>query len=369
MNKKSSYLFIDGIKLLFLFALCLIPISLYGQVNSPGQKWESYTRKELEDKGFRVKSLGKAWRYLKEKTPATGMLVAIDGKSAITFGDITETSYVASVRKSILAMMYGKYVDNGKIKLSQTLKELEIDDLQGLSNSEKRATIEHLITARSGIYHPASNSGDDTKSAPKRGTKEPGEYFLYNNWDFNAAGTIFEKLTGKNIYRAFYEDLAIPLGMQDFRLNEQRKRGNKKRSKHLAYHFTLSTRDMARLGQLMLNKGKWNNKTLISEKWVNRISTIVTANEQMNPDYHRKTPLGYGYMWWVWDSNKTPNGFEGAYLARGSYGQYIAVIPKLKMVVAIKTKDIYGRHTYPAKMYKFLKMLVQSHSTYSQNSQ
>ena len=61
---------------------------------------------------------------------------------------------------------------------------------------EKTATIDHLITARSGIYHLASNSGDNSPDAPPRGSQTPGEYFLSNNWDFNAAGAVFEQETG-----------------------------------------------------------------------------------------------------------------------------------------------------------------------------
>ena len=52
--------------------------------------------------------------------------------------------------------------------------------------------------------------------SPKRGSEYPGTRMQYNNWDFNAAGTAFEKLTGKTIYQALEEDLARPIGMQDF---------------------------------------------------------------------------------------------------------------------------------------------------------
>ena len=353
---------------MFAFIL-LLPVALFGQIEVPGEKWGEMSEKELEALGFEIKSLSKAWRYIRDETPVTGMLVAVNGKSTIYFGDIRELSYLASVRKSILAMMYGKYIENGTIKLDATLAELGIDDIQGLSSAEKKATIRHLLTATSGIYHPASNSGDDTRSAPKRGTKKPGEYFLYNNWDFNAAGAVFEKITGKNIYKAFNDDLAIPLGMQDFSLTRQRKTGNKNRSRHLAYHFVLSTRDMARLGVLMLNKGKWGSKQLVPAKWVSEITSAVTPNNKMNPDHHRRGPFGYGYMWWVWNGDKTPKGFEGAYIAQGYFGQYIAVLPELNMVAAVKTKAAYGRHTRSREIYTFLKLLVSANKRYAKPEQ
>ena len=58
---------------------------------------------------------------------------------------------------------------------------------------EKEATVNDLITARSGVYHPASNGGD-SKNKPERGTYKHGEHYLYNNWDFNFAGTALEFL-------------------------------------------------------------------------------------------------------------------------------------------------------------------------------
>ena len=55
--------------------------------------------------------------------------------------------------------------------------------------------VEHLLSARSGVYHPASNGGDDLASAPPRGSQAPGAYYLYSNWDFNVAGAIFEQFS------------------------------------------------------------------------------------------------------------------------------------------------------------------------------
>jgi CubicO group peptidase (beta-lactamase class C family) len=55
--------------------------------------------------------------------------------------------------------------------------------------------------------------------------KYPGTHFFYNNWDFNALGTAFEKLTGKNIYDVLRDDLALPLQMQDFNRERQKAAG------------------------------------------------------------------------------------------------------------------------------------------------
>lgn len=244
---------IKTILILLLFQLSIIG---YSQNYNPNEVWVDMSEEEVKSNGFKIDSLRKSWRFIRDQTLVTGMMVVVKGKRLIYFGDLEEISYLASVRKSILAMMYGKYVENGTINLNATLADLEIDDIQDLSKTEKKATIKDLISSRSGVYHPASNSGDDTRHAPARGAKKTGELFLYNNWDFNVTGFIFEQLTKKNIYEAFEQDIAIPLQMQDFDLGIQKKRGNRQRSKYPAYHFYLSTRDMTRLGVLMANKGK-----------------------------------------------------------------------------------------------------------------
>ena len=127
-----------------------------------------------------------------------------------------------------------------------------IDDVGGLLAIEKRARVRDLISARSGVYHPAANGGDNSADAPPRGTKEPGSYFLYNNWDFNAAGGIFEQQTGLAVYDALEQDLAAPLEFEDFDRSYQELHGDETKSNFLAYHMFISARDLARIGLLML---------------------------------------------------------------------------------------------------------------------
>src|SRR5262245_20361544 len=234
----------------------------------PGKEWTRIDKPESV--GFSSARL-QALRSWVQSLDTTAMLVVVGGRVLFEYGDLTHQSYLASVRKSILATLYGKYVENGTIPLNKTLRELGFTDIGGLMPREQEAMVEHLIAARSGVYHPASNAGDSTDSAPPRDSQRPGTYYLYNNWDFNAAGAVFEKLTGRDIYDALETDLAKPIGMQDFDRARQRKSGDQNRSQYLAYHIWLSTRDMARVGLLMLREGKWGNQQLVSRDWVRRI--------------------------------------------------------------------------------------------------
>ncbi|MCK9305435.1 MAG: serine hydrolase [Bacteroidales bacterium] len=342
----------------FLFVL-LITLSCqtgYGQqVIYPDEEW---AKADPEKYGFSAEKLEALKAYIIDSMRTTGLSVIIEGEQIFEFGNLKRVSYIASCRKSVLAIMYGKYVENGTIDLNKKISELGINDVQGLLPIEGEATVKDLIKARSGVYHPASNPGDDTANSPERGSKKPGCYFLYNNWDFNVAGAIFEMLTGENIYEAFQKDIGVQIDLQDYQLSLQKKGGDPKRSIFPAYHFYFSTRDMARIGYLMLRNGKWKNRQVVSEGWVKEITDVHTPLAEMNP-LSRRNYFGYGYMWWVWDNNVSPEAFKGAYTARGAIGQYITILPKYNMVIAHKTDSVYNRSTKWDNYYKFLQMLLE----------
>lgn len=305
-----------------------------------GTAFEKYS--ESKKTGFDQDKLDELSRYLKENSPTTGIVVLHKGKMVYEYGDIKKVSYIASCRKSVLSMLYGKYVDNGTIDLNQTIGSLGIDEKDGLLPKEKEASIDHIITSRSGVFHVASNGGYDKDNFRERGSEEPGEYFVYNNWDFNVAGHIFELFAKKSIYEEIEEQFAIPLGFQDWNIKNQKKYYKKSKSQYPAYHIYVSTRDMAKLGQLMLNEGEWNGKQLISKEWVKKTTSTVTPFETLVERYGESGPedmkMSYGYMWWLMESYKNNPAYEGGYTASGYGGQFITVLPAIDMVIAHKTK-------------------------------
>lgn len=300
----------------------------------PGAQWD--TVPAAEQAPACRDALARAQAQL--ETGSTTALVAVrDGRIVFSYGPIATPSIVESVRKSILAMMYGRYVADGTIDLDRTLGVLGIDDIGGLLPIEKTARVRDLLSSRSAVYHPAANAGDDLATAPARGAQQPGSSFLYNNWGFNAAGTVFEQATGRGIYEAFATDIAAPLHLQDFQPSRhvRGRFGDKSRSSHLPYHFFLSTRDMARIGYLMLEHGQWDGTQVIAADWVSTITTPITASADMHPRKTAAYRLGYGDLWWTFEE---PPGspLEGAFMAWGTYGQYILVAPKRNMVIAHK---------------------------------
>lgn len=361
---------------IYFLLLCLSTFSLHGQTGAnvprikgdvaPGAEWQ---RTSPESVGYSSSKLEALRGWLKTQDTSS-MVVVVQGRIIFSYGDLSHTSKVASVRKSVLGMLYGNYVFNGTIDLGKTVKQLGLDDKEAFLPIEADVTLEQLLTSRSGIYIATDNE-DQKKVLPPRGSEYPGSHYFYNNWDFDSAGVAFEKLTGKDIYQALQTDLAMPLGMQDYLISKQ-KRDDAQVSQHRGYAMYLSTRDMARLGLLMLDSGTWNGKNLIPGDWVRYMTTLITPFRDMNPtglrNYGEPERWGYGSLWWVWDQPYFPGstyiGFlQGAYSAMGSGGQYITILPAKDMVVVHQVdidKDS-GAFVSPSSYIAMLSMIANAY--------
>jgi CubicO group peptidase (beta-lactamase class C family) len=174
-------------------------------------------------------------------------------------------------------------------------------------------------------------------------------------------------MTGRDIHDALETDIARPIGMQDFNRALQMKTGDSLRSRYLAYHMWFSTRDMARVGYLMLRGGRWNGKQIIPADWVRESTRAFTHVSEMNPAARRSGPFGYGYLWWIWDGPYADGPYKGAFTGLGAIGQHITVLPELDLVVAHKTSpgqvDAAGKpRTVPHPVYlEILDLLVRAH--------
>jgi CubicO group peptidase (beta-lactamase class C family) len=290
----------------------------------PGADWEKAASPEAA--GFRASGF-EALEAALVTLPTTAFMVVSGGHVAYTYGDVAQASYLASARKSVLSMLFGKYVANGTINLDRTMADLGIDEADGLLPIEKTARIRDLLIASSGVYHAAGSPGDDPNTPP-RGSKQPGTFFHYNNWDFNVLGVVFEKLSGKTVFQALDEELARPLQMQDFQLSRQRMMGFENQSRFLAYHLFLSARDMARLGLVMARGGDWNGRQVVPAAWVKESTEPHVPASSVG----RGGELSYGYLWWIPETRKTAP-WLGSFMASGQFGQFVLVLPAIDTVI------------------------------------
>ncbi|WP_018126320.1 serine hydrolase domain-containing protein [Balneola vulgaris] len=318
---------------LFLSTLLLVGFScirdLPVQQTYPAEQWEIVN--DVSELGYSIEKLELAKSYANQINTAA-VTIVVNGKILYEWGEVEQKYNTHSIRKSVLSALYGNYVADGTIDMEQTMEELGIDDVPPLSEEEKQATVRDNLKARSGIYHTALYESQGMKDLkPERFTQRPGTHWYYNNWDFNVAGTIFTQATGKGVFEAIEEEIAKPIGMEQFTAED----GNYvtgDASIHQAYPFRINARDLARFGLLMLRNGKWENQQLIPADWVKESTSYHSDATLYSSD-------GYGYMWWVVrDHNKYPHLpnvklNEGAYSARGAGGHYVLIIPDYDMVL------------------------------------
>jgi CubicO group peptidase (beta-lactamase class C family) len=292
-----------------------------------------------QEAGWLPDRLAVAQRHA-EEIESAAVLVVVGGSIVASWGDPARKINVRSIRKSFLSALIGQCVEAGAIDLGATLDRLGVDDTPPLTAPEKQATVLHLMTSRSGVYRPAElEDAFVAAQRPRPGSHPPGAWFYYNNWDFNALGTIFERATGLSVGEAFQQRIAAPLGMEDFGVDDVKYRRTGK-SDHPGYTFWMSARDMARFGLLYLRKGRWGDSQIVPSGWVRESTAThvprVGARFMQSADGETAS-WGYGYMWW------TPSA-EGAFLPRvsvppgtygaaGNGGHWIVVVPAADMVV------------------------------------
>jgi CubicO group peptidase (beta-lactamase class C family) len=333
----------------------------------PQKSWE---RVSPAGAGWSVDEL-QAAKYYAQSIGTQSWLLIENGRIVDSYGPIERVNSLHSARKSVMSALYGLAVADGAIDLSATLKELGIDDNEPqLTEEEKEATVRDLLMARSGVYHIAQGEAASMAAArPQRHSHSHGTFWYYNNWDFNALGTIFNQVTRTSLYEVLNDRIAVPLGMEDFKLADQQYIDGPE-SIHRYYNMEMSARDLARFGYLYLNEGCWQGKQVVPAEWV-RESTAPYSDTKGNFQ-----PLGlgyYGYLWWVAASDRfLPNTSlpNGSFAALGLGPQIILVIPAKGLVLVHRTgtdsvcafdrTDCNYSLIPNAKAFTLLEMIVQA---------
>lgn len=261
-----------------------------------------------------------------------------------------DTIHVASVTKSVISVLIGIAVDQGYIK-NIDQKVLEFFPHYRVKRGEKtiqNVTIKNLLTMtapykyKSEPYTKVYTSDDWTKAALDLlgGKGDIGE-FRYSTIGTQVLSGILAKATGYSVLDFATENLFEPLGIKvshNVSIHCKEEHFNFLKDKYVAgwvldpkgintagWGLTLTPRDMAKIGQLYLDKGFWNGRQILSSKWI----------EESTKENSRWGTLPYGYLWWIVD-----NGEDSCYAALGDGGNVIFVNPQKKMVIAIASRFI-----------------------------
>ena len=321
---------------------------------APSGPWRQYANPA--DIGFSAAKLDAARRYA-DSVRSGAVMAVVRGSVLAAWGDVTRPLELHSVRKSIVSAMYGIASADRKVDTNRTLLQLGIDDRQSLTPQEKGARISDLLAARSGIYLPAAYAAaDQDQSRPPRGSHAPGTNFFYNNWDFNVLGVIYERLTGVDFYAAFRTRLAAPLGMEDYRDDDGFRVYEPSGSIHPAHTLRLSARDLARFGQLYLQRGTWNGRRLIPSEWI-----AASTSPRSNFGDGR----GYAWLWWTYAAGSMGDRYPAlnkvnTYAGSGTGGQFVLVVPEAELVVVHRGDTDHGRNISGRDAWTIAEMILSA---------
>lgn len=223
-----------------------------------------------------------------------------------------------SMCKSITGMAIGLLVEEGKLSLDENIYDIFQKNLNPFTKIFRpKITVENLLTMTSGVTFNESGiiSGNDwlTSYINSSITGNPGESFQYNSLNTYVLSAIVTERTGLTLTEYLEPRLFTPLGITRY-FWETCPKGITKGG----WGLFLCTEDMAKLGQLYLQKGKWQGQQIIPEFWVE----VSTAKHKESVE----GTFGYGYQLWM---ESRPGSFE----FNGMLGQNVIVYPDMNMVI------------------------------------
>jgi len=230
-----------------------------------------------------------------------------------------------SVTKTFTAIAIGFTVEEGLISVLDKLADIFPEKLpKNPSENLLSMTIHDLLCMSGGQDYEANilNSTDWVESfMDVEVVNKPGTIFKYNSIGSHMLAEVIFKITGQTLLEYLSARLFIPIGIYDVRWDKTPS-GNQIGG----WGIHLKTEDLARIGMLFLQNGKWNNKQIISETWINKAKTkqIDTFESINGHDWM----LGYCYQMWC----STP---KDSYRLDGAFGQFSIVLPEQNVVIAL----------------------------------
>ncbi|MEN1786240.1 MAG: serine hydrolase [Bacteroidota bacterium] len=262
---------------------------------------------------------------------------------------------VASITKSITSLVVGIAIDRGYIKsVEQPVYDFFPNDLPLFNTaSKKEITIAHLLTMTSGLCSDFSQ-GEQLREHIKSSdlplkdifisnlSSNPGEEFVYCSVGVQLLSMIIEKASGMSMQQLAEKYLFNPLNIKEYKFGTD------------ANGFTnasgdiyLKAFDLAKIGQLILDKGVFNDQQIISKKWI---------EQSITPKVARSKEESYGYLWWLRED------LGGLIEAQGRGGQRLIILPKKQIVIVM-----YGTGFEPGQVGKYIVEALKSDNTIPMN--
>lgn len=347
----------------------------------PAESWEAVVP---ERQGMRSRQLDRAIERFDASTPSGGvkrLVIARHGQVVWSGREASERQGVWSITKSLSATLLGPMIESGQVRLDDPVSEW-VSDLRPVYGE---VTWRHLLAMTSGYEAvgdwppPKSgyvNGGSLTPFAPsERPQFAPGTHFSYWDSASNVYGLAVTELAGESLRDLFQRHIATPIGIGagDW---EWRKFGDhgevelQSSSGNKGKHIEMSAMDLARIGHLLLNRGRWHGTEVLSEEWVGEMTRVQVPAEMplggpIVDLYGERFPFDgrgtYGLGWWV--NGTGPDGDRhwpgcppGTFGAVGYNNNVLLVVPEWELVLVRLGLDGKERRMERAE---FAKLLVE----------
>ena len=298
-------------------------------IKYPTHDWQSSTP---EEQGFDSAKLADGLAAIQKNGTHIHSLMIVRHGSVIVnanFYPYDGSLYhdTASVTKSVMTTLIGIAADQGQLDLNQPIVSFFPEQaIANLDTRKEQITVRHLVSMSSGLDCTAEGGErtlEEMKSSPdmvqfvldRKVIYEPGTHFEYCSPGMHLLSAILQQATGMTALEYAKIHLFEPLGIHDIYWP-----ADSQGYTHGWGDLALYPQDMARLGYLILQEGRWEGKQIVPRKWV-REATRKQMETGESEDY--------GYGWWV----SRPDAEFEYYLASGRGGQRIQVIPSLDLVL------------------------------------
>lgn len=315
----------------------------------PGKDWQEVPP---ESQGVDSEKLAAAVTYLKNNSGPDGikeLVIIRNGYMIFKGGDLDKVHGVWSLTKSFTSTVLGLLVDDGKARLDTPAK----DHVPGMVATYPTVTLRHFTTMTSGYYAV----GDEPRGGYKHGPSPtpfkpaktplftpPGSKYAYWDSAMNQFANVLTRIANEPIEEVFKRRIADPIGMNrekwnwgdfgevdDIVVNGGSGNNNK--------HIFICARELARFGQLFLNRGNWKGRRLISKDWVDAATkSHVPASLPLHELSGADGRGVYGFNWWTngvgaKGNRKWPGAPVGTYAASGYNNNDMFLIPQWNMVI------------------------------------
>ena len=321
-----------------------IPRQRLDWVRKPAQTYPLHDGNEAFTLSYSINGKTSTLDEYLEQADVLGFLVMKDDRIVFEkylHGATPQDRFLSmSVEKSIVSVLFGTAVDEGKINVKDPVTKY-LPDLA--SGAYKECTIEDLLHMASGIefnedyLDPKADvhrvlfdliKGGEAFHQLAVGIKserKPGTAFHYQSINTQILGEILEKVTGKSLNKIAEERLWKKIGAQSDAFIYE----SEKQPETCAFGcFNATLRDYGRFGLMALNSGELGGKRVVSEAWMRASTTAPDFNRPRVDEKTGRPVTGYGYQWWLLP------GEDHAFQAIGIYGQNVWVNPAKHVVIA-----------------------------------